>query len=117
VTTIEIQATRIMHGYKAAGSLRVTPEVFATLTTQQQELLQRDARLKQHVFLQELQERNQTLFQYVVNRNIEAMAPILYQPTVVDAARHAHYFYRRPVGMYVTARDKGDMFGVLQVRL
>ena len=62
-----------------------------------------------------LQDRNETLFQLLINKYIDEMAPVIYTPTVGEAAVRAQILYRRPRGMYFTAHDKGDFFGVLQV--
>ena len=73
-------------------------------------------RMQQHLFLTSLQDRNEVLFYRLLSQYIEEMAPIIYTPTVGDACIRAQYLYRRPRGMYLTARDKGDLFAVLQVR-
>ncbi len=72
-------------------------------------------RMSQHLFLTSLQDRNEVLFYNLICRYIEEMAPVIYTPTVGDACINAQYLYRRSRGMYFSSKDKGDIFGVLQV--
>ena len=51
--------------------------------------------------LQELQDRNETLFYHVLLNSFPEMAPIVYTPVVGWAALNFHKLYRRPRG----ARD------------
>ncbi|KAK9904347.1 hypothetical protein WJX75_009960 [Coccomyxa subellipsoidea] len=59
--------------------------------------------------LQELQDRNETLFYRILLDNFPEMAPIVYTPTVGWACLNYHKLYRRPRGMYFDATDKGEM--------
>ena len=72
-------------------------------------------RMAQHLFLTSLQDRNEVLFYKFICKHIEEMAPIIYTPTVGDACINAQYLYRRSRGMYFSSRDRGDIYGVLQV--
>ena len=72
-------------------------------------------RMAQHLFLTSLQDRNEVLFYKFICKHIEEMAPIIYTPTVGDACINAQYLFRRPRGMYFSSRDRGDLYGVLQV--
>jgi malate dehydrogenase (oxaloacetate-decarboxylating)(NADP+) len=62
-----------------------------------------------HLFMVSLQDRNETLFYRLVKDHIAEMAPIIYTPTVGFACVNANMLFRRPRGMYFTARDLGDM--------
>ncbi|KAK9828988.1 hypothetical protein WJX72_003247 [[Myrmecia] bisecta] len=68
---------------------------------------------KSHVrrwkLLQELQDRNETLFYRVLLDNFVEMSHIVYTPTVGWACLNFHRLYRRPRGMYFSASDKGEM--------
>lgn len=59
--------------------------------------------------LQELQDRNETLFYRVLIDNFVEMAPIVYTPTVGWVCVNYHKLYRRPRGMYFSADDRGEM--------
>ena len=59
--------------------------------------------------LQNLQDRNETLFYRILMSNFDKMAPIIYTPTVGWACSHFSHLFRRPRGMYISAHDKGEM--------
>ncbi|KAL4857038.1 NAD-dependent malic enzyme 2 [Chlorella vulgaris] len=59
--------------------------------------------------LQELQDRNETLFYRLLVENFVEMAPIIYTPTVGWACANHHKLYRRPRGMYFSANDRREM--------
>ncbi|KAF5838419.1 hypothetical protein DUNSADRAFT_2887 [Dunaliella salina] len=59
--------------------------------------------------LQELQDRNETLFFKVLIKNFVDLAPIVYTPTVGWVAVNFHKLYRRPRGMYFSSSDRGEM--------
>ncbi|EFN53662.1 hypothetical protein CHLNCDRAFT_136414 [Chlorella variabilis] len=61
------------------------------------------------LYLQELQDRNETLFYRLLCENFVEMAPIIYTPTVGWACMNYHKLYRRPRGMYFSANDRGEM--------
>jgi len=57
--------------------------------------------------LQALQDRNETLFYYLLVNHIEELAPIIYTPTVGEAAIAYSRLFRRARGMYFSADDRG----------
>jgi len=59
--------------------------------------------------LQNLQDRNETLFYKILMDEFKDMAPIIYTPTVGWACSHFSHLYRRPRGMFFSANDKGEM--------
>ncbi|KAK9842247.1 hypothetical protein WJX81_002558 [Elliptochloris bilobata] len=63
--------------------------------------------------LQELQDRNETLFYKILLDNFPEMAPIVYTPTVGWACLNYHLLFRRPRGMYFSATDKGEIASVV----
>ena len=64
--------------------------------------------------LQNLQDRDETLFYHLVMNNIEEMAPIIYTPTVGWFCKNYSRMFRRPRGMFITAKDKGQIAPILQ---
>ena len=63
--------------------------------------------LQQYLFLAALQDRNETLFCKLLARHLEALAPVVYTPTVGEACARYSHIYRRARGMYVSAADRG----------
>ncbi|KAI9021721.1 hypothetical protein CLU79DRAFT_752934 [Phycomyces nitens] len=65
--------------------------------------------LSKFIFLNALQDRNETLFYKLIIDNIKEMAGIIYTPTVGLASQKSHSIYRRSRGMYFSAQDRGNM--------
>eukprot|EP00891_Asterochloris_glomerata_P006016 jgi/Astpho2/6016/Aster-03973 len=63
--------------------------------------------------LQELQDRNETLFYHLLVEHFVDMCRIIYTPTVGWACLNYHRLYRRPRGMYFSAADKGEMAAMI----
>jgi len=59
--------------------------------------------------LQDLLDRNETLFYSILQNNFTDACKIVYTPVVGWAAVNWHRIYRRPRGMYVSAEDRGCM--------
>lgn len=63
--------------------------------------------------LNRLHDRNETLYYRVLISNIEQFAPIIYTPTIGLVCQRYSGLYRRPRGMYFTARDRGEMMSIV----
>ena len=59
--------------------------------------------------LEDLHDRNETLYHRVLVDHIEEMAPYVYTPTVGQACQEFGTRFRRPRGMYFTEEDRGQM--------
>ncbi|MDC0886437.1 NAD-dependent malic enzyme [Altererythrobacter sp.] len=69
--------------------------------------------IEKYVFLSALQDRNETLFYYVISHNIDEMMPLIYTPTVGQACQEFAHIFRRPKGFYITPDDKGQISAML----
>ncbi len=69
--------------------------------------------LERYIQLHDLGDRSERLFYRVVMDNLEETLPILYTPTVGAACQQFGHIYRRPRGLYVTARDRGRIREIL----
>eukprot|EP00899_Mesostigma_viride_P006002 jgi/Mesvir1/15402/Mv06587-RA.1 len=69
--------------------------------------------LNRYTFLQRVQSSNQTLFYYLLSRNLMELMPIVYTPTVGEACQRFSHIFRAATGMFFSARDKGHMRAML----
>ena len=70
--------------------------------------------IEKYLFMIGLQDRNKTLFYRVVIDNIEEMLPVLYTPTVGQACLEYGHLFRRPRGIFISAKDRGRMPEILR---
>ncbi|MEJ2673534.1 MAG: oxaloacetate-decarboxylating malate dehydrogenase, partial [Deltaproteobacteria bacterium] len=70
--------------------------------------------IEKYIFMIGLQDRNKTLFYRVVMDNIEEMMPIIYTPTVGQACVEYGHIFRRPRGIFISAKDRGRMPEILR---
>ncbi|MDX1569901.1 MAG: NAD-dependent malic enzyme [Xanthomonadales bacterium] len=76
-------------------------------------LRRKESPIEKYIYLQGLQDRNETLFFRTVVDHIEEIMPLIYTPTVGQACREFAAIFRRPRGLYVTAEDRGRIAGIL----
>jgi len=78
-STVEEQLTRVYENYK-----------------------RKENDLERYIFLNGLQDRNETLFYRLLQKHITEMMPIIYTPTVGDGCRRYSHVFRRPRGLYIS---------------
>jgi len=76
-------------------------------------LRQKTSDLEKYVFLLALQARNETLFYKLVLEHLDEIMPLIYTPTVGQACQEYANIFRRPRGLFITARDSGRMARIL----
>jgi malate dehydrogenase (oxaloacetate-decarboxylating)(NADP+) len=69
--------------------------------------------LEQYIYLQDLCDRNETLFYATLMSDPARFIPIVYDPTIADACLTYGHLYRRPQCMYLNKRMKGRFARVL----
>jgi malate dehydrogenase (oxaloacetate-decarboxylating)(NADP+) len=70
--------------------------------------------LERYIFLVALQDRNQTLFYRVLSDYLEEMMPVIYTPTVGLACQEFVHIFRRPKGIFLSAKQKGRFSEILK---
>jgi hypothetical protein len=68
-----------------------------------------ESNIRKNILLEDLHDRNETLYHRVLVDHIEEMAPIIYTPTVGQACMEFGARFRRPRGMYFSEEDRGNM--------
>ncbi|SEJ54323.1 malate dehydrogenase (oxaloacetate-decarboxylating) [Deinococcus reticulitermitis] len=69
------------------------------------EFRKREAPMDQHVYLRNLQDRNEVLFYALLARHVVEMLPIVYTPTVGEAVKRFSQIYRYPRGLTLSTRN------------
>ena len=102
---------------EALGLTGLLPPRVLTMDEQVQRVLEnlrkQSTDIERYVYLIALQDRNKTLFYRVLLDNIEELMPIVYTPTVGQACLQFGHIFRRPRGIYITAKDKGRVAELL----
>jgi malate dehydrogenase (oxaloacetate-decarboxylating) len=91
---------------EALGLTGLLPSTVLTLEQQAQRAYQLYLRqpdeLAKNSFLSALQDRNETLFYYLLLSHVEEMFPIVYTPTVGTAIQQYSHQFRRPRGIFLS---------------
>lgn len=99
------------------GLTGLLPPRVHTIEEQMQRVLEnlrkKSSDIERYVSLIALQDRNKILFYRLLRDNIEELMPIVYTPTVGQACLEFGHIFRRPRGIYITARDKGRVAELL----
>ncbi len=68
-----------------------------------------DTMIGRNKCIEDLHDRNETLYHRILVDHIEEMAPIIYTPTVGQACKEFGTRFRKPRGMYFSSEDRGHM--------
>lgn len=87
-------------------------DVHATRCLQQ--LRSKDKPIEKYIYLSRLKEENTNMFYRLCLANMQEFTPIIYTPVVGDACLQHSHIYRRPEGLYVSIKDKGNIRAILK---
>jgi len=66
-----------------------------------------EANIRKNLYLQDLHNRNETLYHRVLVENTTELAPLIYTPTVGHVCQQFGHQFRRSRGMYFSTKDRG----------
>jgi malate dehydrogenase (oxaloacetate-decarboxylating)(NADP+) len=102
---------------QALGLVGLLPPAVETIDRQvERVLLQvrlKPSDIERYIYLNDLADRDQTLFYRTVMSDPARFIPILYDPTVAEACLTFGHIYRRANGIYITRAMKGHIAEVL----
>lgn len=78
------------------------------------QLRSKTSNLEKYIFLSALKEQDTPMFYKLCLKYMSEFTPLIYTPTVGDACQQWSHIYRRPEGLYVSIKDKGNIRSVLQ---
>lgn len=103
---------------KELGLIGLLPDIVSSMEMQMERIeghvdsLATD--LDKYIYLSDLQERNESLFYAMLQKDPVKYMPIVYTPTVGLACQTFGRIYRRPKGMFISVRNRGMMAEVLR---
>ena len=93
------------------------PPAVSTLQNQVSRALENIQRkgydIERYIYLLALQNRNERLFYRLLIDHIEELMPIAYTPTVGQACKEFSHIFRRPRGLFISAKDRGQVRKIL----
>ncbi|EKM77361.1 hypothetical protein AGABI1DRAFT_115281 [Agaricus bisporus var. burnettii JB137-S8] len=69
--------------------------------------------IEKYIYLSALKDRDPDVFYKLCLQNMSEFTPIIYTPTVGDACLQYSHIYRRPEGLFVSIKDKGNIHEVI----
>jgi malate dehydrogenase (oxaloacetate-decarboxylating) len=82
------------------------------------QLQQQGTDLAKNIYLEQLHDRNETLYYKLLSDHLAELLPVVYDPTVGEAIEKYSHEYRRPRGIYLSIDhpdDIADAFATLQL--
>jgi malate dehydrogenase (oxaloacetate-decarboxylating) len=107
---------------EALGLTGRLPSAVLTLEEQAQrayrQLRDQGSDLARNIYLEQLHDRNETLYYRLLGDHLAELLPVVYDPTVGEAIEKYSHEYRRPRGIYLSVDRPDDIetaFGTLEL--
>ncbi|EMD35637.1 hypothetical protein CERSUDRAFT_85576 [Gelatoporia subvermispora B] len=78
------------------------------------QLRSKDKSIEKYIYLFQLKDADPRMFYKLCLANMSEITPLIYTPTVGDACLQFSHIYRRPEGLFVSLKDKGNIGKVLR---
>jgi malate dehydrogenase (oxaloacetate-decarboxylating) len=103
------------------GLLGKLPQRTETLDEQversyQQLMAYADDKFQQHIYLNNLHDRNETLFYHLLIEHLQELLPVIYTPIVGTAVQQHSREFRQPRGIYIAYPDRYHIEEILDNR-
>ncbi|EKM57606.1 uncharacterized protein PHACADRAFT_115852 [Phanerochaete carnosa HHB-10118-sp] len=78
------------------------------------QLRSKDKNIEKYIYLSQLKDADTNMFYKLCLEHLSEMTPLIYTPTVGDACLQYSHIFRRPDGLFVSHKDKGNIGKVLR---
>ncbi|OBZ67774.1 NADP-dependent malic enzyme [Grifola frondosa] len=78
------------------------------------QLRSKEQGIEKYIYLSQLKDADPNMFYKLCLSNMAEITPLIYTPTVGDACLQFSHIFRRPEGLYVSIKDKGNIGKVLR---
>ncbi|GLB42386.1 putative malic enzyme [Lyophyllum shimeji] len=112
-----VQKLKVAHQPPAKPKHGLTPPTLDDETHATRCLLQlrsKDKNIEKYIYLSMLKEQDPNMFYRLCLRYMSEFTPIIYTPTVGDACLQYSHIYRRPEGLFISIKDKGNIRNVIR---
>ncbi|KAI0754223.1 malic enzyme [Daedaleopsis nitida] len=78
------------------------------------QLRSKDKDIEKYIYLSQLKDADQSMFYRLCLANMSEFTPLIYTPTVGDACLQFSHIFRRPEGLFISIKDKGNIGKILR---
>ncbi|KAF8636932.1 hypothetical protein AX17_003183 [Amanita inopinata Kibby_2008] len=78
------------------------------------QLHSKEKSIEKYIYLSSLKDHDPRMFYKLCLDNMAEFTPLIYTPTVGDACMQYSHIYRRPEGLFISIKDKGNIGNVLR---
>ncbi|KAI0363682.1 malic enzyme [Pilatotrama ljubarskyi] len=79
-----------------------------------QQLRSKDKPIEKYIYLSQLKDADHAMFYRLCLANMSEITPLIYTPTVGDACLQYSHIFRKPEGLFISIKDKGNIGKILR---